>query len=296
MHSNTLLAPRFLFKYARSSYFPQDRDIVREMWVKGDLKNRLGIRSRREMKQSISEARTETAPMYHDRSVSEISQAGYEPALTYSPGQYEKSPPRTDRAYLHEDWQEDIEGQTPAPNFQYVIDGDPDEFHAVPAGAHLSPNFNMNRHSYNSDSHRLSYYSASDIPAPSPLPSPRSLFYNQEQATRSASNTPLAANMSRSSSALQSPYHDTIGLAPTPPEAVEMRAVRSPPSAFPERMMTNTSNTSGKRAGSRASTMRGSEASHYATASEGEHWDADDDDDDATTINHGNYSSAPHAL
>ncbi|KAI0070171.1 hypothetical protein K474DRAFT_1680362 [Panus rudis PR-1116 ss-1] len=40
-------APRFIVKFIRTSYFPLDKDIIREMWVKGDLKDRLGISHRR---------------------------------------------------------------------------------------------------------------------------------------------------------------------------------------------------------------------------------------------------------
>lgn len=275
--------------------------------------------------------------MYHDRSISEISQAGYEPALTYSPGQRGLAPPGSDNSYYNESWQVDREGSSPAPpDFQYVVDGDPDEYTAIPAGAHLSPNSfdnhthtnlnlrpNPNRDSYNSDpdNHRLSYYSASEIPAPSPMPEPRYMYYGRdgEEVAR-----PLAADMSRAPSAngLQSPFRNTTATAPTytsgssgaggtrvsptsaaavAAESVEMRAVRSPPSAFPQqRVGTVNSAKSGPRSASRTSTRRGSgrgsEMSHYATASEGEQWDEDDDEDDDATINHGDYSSTPHAL
>lgn len=45
--TNDLLGPRFITKYVNEAYFPSDRDIIREAWVVGDLKSRLGIKRRR---------------------------------------------------------------------------------------------------------------------------------------------------------------------------------------------------------------------------------------------------------
>ncbi|EJD46372.1 phospholipid-translocating P-type ATPase [Auricularia subglabra TFB-10046 SS5] len=41
------LAPRFFIKFFQQAYHPLDRDLVREMWVKGDLKDQLGLPRRR---------------------------------------------------------------------------------------------------------------------------------------------------------------------------------------------------------------------------------------------------------
>jgi len=96
------LAPRFLIKFISTSYHPLDRDIVREMWVLGDLKDRLGVAHRKDRKRQDVEA----TPMFHQphaRSLSEISVV-YEPAFTDSPGDQElqsgnvleyDSPPQT---------------------------------------------------------------------------------------------------------------------------------------------------------------------------------------------------------
>ena len=65
-------APRFLIKFISTSYMPLDRDIVREMWVYGDLKDRLGIKHRKDRKRGDPEV----APMFHQphaRSQSEVS-------------------------------------------------------------------------------------------------------------------------------------------------------------------------------------------------------------------------------
>ncbi|KAG5220586.1 phospholipid-transporting ATPase [Salix suchowensis] len=47
-------APRFLYKFVAQVYFPLDKDIVREAWVMGDLKDQLGIRHRNPKKNTIS--------------------------------------------------------------------------------------------------------------------------------------------------------------------------------------------------------------------------------------------------
>jgi phospholipid-translocating ATPase len=82
------LAPRFLFKFFKSTYMPLDKDIVREMWVVGDLKDRLGLRHRKESNNKCL-ADFETAPMFcdpHARSASElIMQQGYKPTSSRPP-------------------------------------------------------------------------------------------------------------------------------------------------------------------------------------------------------------------
>ncbi|KAG1725617.1 phospholipid-transporting ATPase 1 [Suillus paluster] len=81
------LAPRFLIKFFKSTYMPLDKDIVREMWVGGDLKDRLGIRHRKELKNKRV-VDLETAPMFrepHARSASELAlQQVYEPTAARS--------------------------------------------------------------------------------------------------------------------------------------------------------------------------------------------------------------------
>lgn len=88
------LAPRFVTKFFKSTYMPLDKDIVREMWVGGDLKDRLGIRHRKESKNKHIDL--ETAPMFrepHARSVSELAlQHGYEPTVPRSLASDRKSP------------------------------------------------------------------------------------------------------------------------------------------------------------------------------------------------------------
>jgi phospholipid-translocating ATPase len=82
------LAPRFLFKFFRSTHIPLDKDIVLEVWVAGDLKDRLGLRHRKESKNKRP-VDLKTAPMFCDpraHSASElIMQQGYEPTSSRSP-------------------------------------------------------------------------------------------------------------------------------------------------------------------------------------------------------------------
>ena len=70
---------------------PLDRDIVREMWVYGDLKDRLGIKHRKDRKRGDPEG----APMFHQphaRSQSEVSVV-YESGRASTTQLYLDSPP-----------------------------------------------------------------------------------------------------------------------------------------------------------------------------------------------------------
>lgn len=85
------IAPRFLIKFVSTSYMPLDRDIVREMWVYGDLKDRLGIKHKKDRKKGD----IEVAPMFHQphaRSQSEVSVV-YESGRASTTQLYLDSPP-----------------------------------------------------------------------------------------------------------------------------------------------------------------------------------------------------------
>lgn len=85
------LGPKFIVKYYRTVYFPLDKEIIREMWVEGNLKDQLGIRHRKARKnRSRSPGNLEAAPMFHEmhtRSISETSShtQPYERAPSSSP-------------------------------------------------------------------------------------------------------------------------------------------------------------------------------------------------------------------
>ncbi|CAA7270411.1 unnamed protein product [Cyclocybe aegerita] len=171
------LAPRFIVKYWKTVYTPLDKDIVREMWVKGDLKDRLGISHRKDKKnKKISDSNLEAAPMFqdqHNRSMSEFSNPpnGYEPAMDRSPAM-EDTPRAT---YLD------------TPPMSEAVDLPPREAVIQYAtvrndamdGTRLSP-FPPDGRPTHAPSPQPSYYSASDLPPASPLPSPKFKLSNGE--------------------------------------------------------------------------------------------------------------------
>ncbi|KAI0643994.1 phospholipid-translocating P-type ATPase [Trametes meyenii] len=177
------LGPRFVVKFFTSTYRPLDKDIVREMWVLGDLKDRLGIKHRRERKKG----KLEQTPMFHQphcRSESEISQheedystppiprtpitdGSPRPSAPLMAGESPRHSPRPDRL---EEGVYDPRG-SPTPS--------------VRAKLSTSPSLQ-----------RLSYYSVSGIPAPSPLPEPnRYHAYTRDSGTTTAYQTepPMSA-------------------------------------------------------------------------------------------------------
>ncbi|TDL16037.1 phospholipid-translocating P-type ATPase [Rickenella mellea] len=262
------LAPRFLVKFISSTFLPLDRDIVREMWVLGDLKSQLGIKHRKERKRN--QADLERAPMYqqpHARTISEVSnsQPDYEPALTRSPNDSDNlSPPQSVGFALSPPLESEYQDPTVRPrDSQYLVAPDPYD--------RTSPNTGMAIAGSPASPHP-SYYSASDIPIPSPMPSPRYSYYPpSERVTSTAILTPVTSE--RELPLSPQPVH-ALSVDPSPsPRAMEMNSyemrVRSPPSAFPSNHL---------RANSRAQS-RASEASHYMTASEGDHGELEDEDD-----------------
>ncbi|KAG7095035.1 hypothetical protein E1B28_005826 [Marasmius oreades] len=148
------LAPRLICKAISTAYFPLDKEIIREMWVRGDLKDRLGIKHRKGKnvrKEIKSSGGLEATPMFHQRSGSEVSINNvYEPTRTNS---------------------------KPAP----VAIIDPSQPHLQGPGQHVADpptqaGFNPQSLSPSprpTSPYRTSYYSAADIPPPSPLPSPK---------------------------------------------------------------------------------------------------------------------------
>ncbi|KAJ8082391.1 phospholipid transporting ATPase [Marasmius tenuissimus] len=229
------LAPRFLCKFITSAYFPLDKEIIREAWVAGDLKDQLGIKHRKgrnRRAQNASSSSLEAAPMFHQRSGSELSiHTPYEPMRTSTP-QPDYAPTRTAPSHS------DMHGALNVPGSSQQL---------IPRSLSPSPG--------QGSPHRASYYSASDIPPPSPMPSPKYRF-----ADGTITNTPpppsrrgsVATRASAPSSPiaplhnvpLPSPHHDTLQAPSTPdyakrlsggsqyadyePGSFEMR-VRSPP-------------------------------------------------------------------
>ena len=183
---------------------PLDKDIVREMWVLGDLKDRLGIKHRRDRKRA---AKAEQAPMFHNphyRSESEISHAeedyatpqAYTPPMSHTP--MTDGSPRTTAPLMAGESPRQLEEGI------YIAQGSP-----VPSPAPSRSQLNASP-----ASQRLSYYSASNIPPPSPLPeSNRYHEYTRNSTARSTAyglEPPMSAVSHSSvtySQSPSSPYH-----------------------------------------------------------------------------------------
>ncbi|KAI0037154.1 phospholipid-translocating P-type ATPase [Vararia minispora EC-137] len=261
------LLPRFVIKSISSAYYPTDSDIVREMWVLGDLKERLGIKHRRD-KRDRSSADLEHTPIFqkpHGRSVSEISfnDGGYEPALTRSPGEalhapqlesYLDTPPSTDRTIVYTS-ENDSPMTTPpeggSPNLQYQV---------------MAP------------SPQPSYYSVSDLPSPSPLPQPiyrhPSELYHREQHEQA-----------RGAATLQ-----------VPPNAYEMRA-RSPPQYPAPQRSEHAEEWHRPPESERRQLSDVSEQSYVTARAPTGDWDEDEDQQGGANWRASTYSmSGPHAM
>ena len=172
---------------------PLDKDIVREMWVAGDLKDRLGIEHRRSLKNKAT--KLEFTPMFHEphaRSVSEVSTAHdqYEP-MTRSPGSDVFMSPAKKETLLDTstfNQTSDIEMQAHAsfiltkPSFDIGQD-DSTPVATMSGNALTSPTTSSSPHSPTP-----SYYSVSDIPPPSPLPEPIFRYSTRNPSTRETSH------------------------------------------------------------------------------------------------------------
>ncbi|CAK5276718.1 unnamed protein product [Mycena citricolor] len=244
------LAPRFISKYYSTVYSPLDKDIVREMWVMGDLKDRLGIKHRNgKDRRGIyptsppdtmieQEEPHETIPMFpdngHIRSTSELSHHRYQLAHSSSPeatpamGYSDHTPP-----------------SEPEPaQFLYAPQPSSRVDHSSPHG---------------------SYYSASEIPPPSPQPSPSYRLPNGELTSTPPSRRTSIATTLRSRQVPPSPSSQTLS-PPASQQHFEMMAVRSPPSAY-----ARPPSSTGHGGGGGHSMRSASQASYvsYATAMEG---------------------------
>ena len=201
-------------KYISSVYYPLDKDIVREMWVKGDLKDQLGISHRKSKKNRQMASAMEAAPMFHEqhnRSFSEMSNIhnSYEPAMTNSP-----IPNLTPRqTYLDTPpLPETIELPPREPGVQYAQVRD-----TVPQPTLLSPPNADQRHLM-SVSPQPSYYSVSDLPPASPLPSPKYRYPNGEVTSPPPSRrTSVAASRAGSMRSTAAPPPPPAGPMPTSP-------------------------------------------------------------------------------
>lgn len=184
MCSLSFSVPRVIVKFVSTSFASQDVDIVRYMWVKGNLKDTLGIRRRNKEIVVVDgpSSDPEGTPMFrepHTRSISEIS----------TPDVYEPGMPRGLRDHTPLDRIEGLDATTPhngapsiapsssphGPHTPIVTVGGDNAIMSTP----ISPTMGTSAAAM-SPSPQPSYYSASDIPLSSPVPSPG--FYIPSQA------------------------------------------------------------------------------------------------------------------
>ena len=220
--SPSFTVPRVLVKFVSTSFAPQDADIIRYMWVKGDLKRRLGIKSHRDQQVPVdgSLSTSEATPIFrepHVRTISEMSTPdGYEPALSYSPG--DQTPP-TEPVQVHDTPPQISAALEDSSSSQHlpitVVDASEEDMTSTAAmtthAAGLSP------------SPQPSYYSASDIPVPSPLPSPRFQHPSQTHPT----TTPVSYSRPLHGQYPSHVYSDNLRV---PPNLYEMHLRKSIPS------------------------------------------------------------------
>ena len=208
--------PRVLVKFFSTSFAPQDIDIIRYMWVKGNLKDRLGIRARRGQKVPVdgSSSGLEGTPMFSEtdaRSPSEVS--------IYEPGRQSGSGDRTPSTQT-----EKLIG-TPLQISATVVASSGSSHHLLIPTVTTSENDDMptvipateaGDAFAMSHSPQPSYYSASDIPSPSPLPSPS--IHNPSQPH------PRMASISYSRPLRGQYLSPLLDHVPSPPNSTEMYA------------------------------------------------------------------------
>ncbi|KAG8918881.1 hypothetical protein FRC01_001607 [Tulasnella sp. 417] len=173
------LAPRYLYKYAARTYHPLDKDIVREMWVQGDLKDRLGLNHR-----GKTNSRSEKLSLFRKHHLSNESEMElptrgvYEPTMNRSPVEpQEWAAPK------------DNSGATLNPIQPPTSHNRADDGRPLTPGSPAADN-------------RYSYYAASQLPSPAPTPispePPRHMV---------ATPTPQPAHLSPSPYDIRPPFH-----------------------------------------------------------------------------------------
>ena len=249
-------APRFVIKFVSTVYFPLDKDIVREMWVKGDLKDQLGIRHR-SSKLKTDMNGLESAPMIHEPHIRSRSD------LDNEPHRYEQTRGREERT---------VSPPAPAPSPQVdEVAG------SVENRTHLSPSSIPSRDERfsRSSSLRASYYSVSDLPPPSPTPSPVYRYSNGE-------TTSIAPSASGSIAARLSMASRNQRVTPPP---------SSPPPKTPTLLSTAIRHGSGgdtrilEDYEMRVRSPQGRGGTEYSTSQASEdYWSADEGEDDDETL------------
>jgi len=185
------------------------------MWVSGTLKDQLGLGHRKKRKTSslggvkTSESNLEAAPILmdpHNRSMSELN--GYAPPSPRPP-----SSPLL--AESHE-----MVTRGPAPQNLVISNKNVDN-------GLLTPNTYVDSSRAAAVSPQPSYYSASEIPPPSPLPSPK---YRYPDGEVTSSPPPVARRTSQASRLGASPHAPPN--APLPPQPQAYQTPSTAPSSY----------------------------------------------------------------
>ncbi|EJD40340.1 phospholipid-translocating P-type ATPase [Auricularia subglabra TFB-10046 SS5] len=315
------LGPRFIGKFVQQAWFPLDRDIIREAWVMGDLKDRLGVPHRRDRKrhgQGDLEGQEMLGAVDPPSQTSTVDDArgAYMPAATHSPAGFGKSRPLQPPPQ-----QFDMNVIRPSTD-PYGVDRDQGQELEMPQTGYTGGHHNRMQPS------AMSYYSASDIPMSSPVrgpshrlpsdhspsPQPHSPYAHYSTAPSSAqSHSPYGPSPSSPSGQQQqppSPYgqqqqhpHSPLGrspsqqrspygAAPGPALGLQPGPSTSPSSYSPQHTSPQGAGgppsswrqqDDGGRAPSRVSSRLSREGS-FVTADE--HWTQEglSDDDDAHTV------------
>ncbi|KAF5370921.1 hypothetical protein D9615_009819 [Tricholomella constricta] len=257
------LAPRFIVKFFTAVYTPLDKNIVREMWVKGDLKDQLGINHRKEKKvPKGSQSNLEAAPMFqgqHNRSLSEMSSV------------HDQSS-NAGRAICS---REDSSGS-----------GNPPV--ATPAGGRFEIN----------SSPQPSYYSVSELPPQSPLPSPKYKYPSGEiTSTPPSRRTSIATTRTYG----RSPPHGQMPMSPASPpppprspNTLQVPGAAPPPGAFEMQMRVRSPPNDHEPHYYGHGVERSGSSTSYNTAAD-EFWTAEDDSGSTYDHAHGQRSPGlPH--
>lgn len=211
LHQLSYIAPRYIAKSISQIYFPLDKDIVRELWVSGNLKEQLGIRRRFRKNQTPEELSPFTeGDRYEDE------RGDYEPL------DGTRSPPQVPSLVdpRHPPYQFDPSSastSTPSP-YPSIIKSPPSP---PPSGLTLTPGTSSSTaFSPSAPSPNPSYYSASGLPPPSPYPDP----YTPRSSDMLDSHPPLMSAVSPSAV-----LHDTRGLGSGGEYEMHVRSTLSSP-------------------------------------------------------------------
>lgn len=194
-------APRFVSRYIQQAHYPLDRDIVREAWVSGDLKEQLGIAHRRDLKKRSRGGDLEGRP-FNSHSTSNLQVGGddrgaYAPAALSSPAGFTKELPHQQP---HEEFDmKVIRPSTDAHHDAYQDGGYPLNVRHDQGHSRIQPS-------------AMSYYSASDIPMSSPVRAA-----NRRLGSDPDGPSPAASPLATSYSPSQQQYATGYDHSPTQP-------------------------------------------------------------------------------